>query len=87
MQARLELVNAIGLVYTSLGSLLEVQHMQDLYLWLERLVKNPMSAEDAPLVPGTAAHIACQVLLAAGYEVLLLAAGYAAFLLVRTATP
>ena len=51
-QARLELVNAIGLVYTSLGTLLEAQHMQDLYLWLERLVKCPMSAEDAPTVAG-----------------------------------
>ena len=45
-------MNAIGLMYTSLGSLLEPQHLQDLYLWLERLVKNPMSAEDAPTVPG-----------------------------------
>ena len=52
MQARLELIAAAGLVYTSLGSLLEAQHLREMYGWLERLAKSPMSAEDANLVPG-----------------------------------
>ena len=44
----------MGLMYNALGPLLEAQHLQEMYIWLERLTKSPMSAEDPNLVPGTA---------------------------------
>ena len=53
VQARLELVNAIGQLYIALGHVLEAADLAEMYLWAERLARNPLAADDSlPLVAG-----------------------------------
>lgn len=49
MQARLELVAAIGTLYTSLLAMLEASDLEDMYIWAERLARQPMSVDDPGL--------------------------------------
>lgn len=53
MQARLELVNAIGQLYIALGDVLDPADLSDMYSWVERLARNPLAADDSlPVVSG-----------------------------------
>lgn len=53
VQARLELVNAIGQLYIALGDVLDPADLSDMYSWVERLARNPLAADDSlPVVSG-----------------------------------
>ncbi|KAK9811035.1 hypothetical protein WJX73_008056 [Symbiochloris irregularis] len=49
IQARLELVTAIGTLYTSLLTVLEASDLEEMYIWAERLARQPMSVDDPGL--------------------------------------
>lgn len=53
LQARLELVSAVASLQSLLRPAFDEQDLQQLFLWLEKFVRNPWSADDASsLVPG-----------------------------------
>ncbi|BDA41918.1 Protein MON2 homolog [Coccomyxa sp. Obi] len=54
LMARLELVAAIGQLHGTLHTVMEEGDVTDMYVWLERLAKNPYTDDELrPVVPGT----------------------------------
>ena len=53
LQARLELVTAIGTLHNTLRPVFDGQDLLNVFTWLEKFVRNPWSADDTnAVVPG-----------------------------------
>jgi hypothetical protein len=53
LQARLELVTAIGTLHSTLRPIFDEQDLLNVFAWLEKFVRNPWSADDSTsVVPG-----------------------------------
>ena len=53
LQARLELVTAIGTLHSALRPVFDEQDLLTMFAWLEKFVRNPWSADDSnSVMPG-----------------------------------